>query len=192
MKKWLKIILFTVAIVLYFWFILNSTNIISAFIKVGIVAFLLLGMENSRRDKEKLFLLHSDVDKLKHMDEREFIEYVSYLYKKLGYFIDLLKSKEDLGCDIVARKKQEIICIKCISGVDTIDLLPLQQVYGSLNLYKANKGMIVTTGNFTERAKQFAKSNKLELVDQERLIKQISKATLQKGVRRTASSTQEA
>ena len=126
------------------------------------------------------------------MDDREFIEYNAYLYKKLGYFMDLPKSKEDLGCDIIARKKQEVICIKCISGVETIDLLPLQQVYGSLNLYKANKGMIVTTGSFTERAKQFAKANKVDLVDQELLIKQIAKVTLDKGMVRTSSSTQEA
>lgn len=188
MKKWIKIGLFTGSLMLYFWFVLSSQNMSGAITKILIVALLLLGMETSRRDREKVFVLHSNVEQLKNMETREFVEYVAQLYKRLGYFIDLLKSKEDLGCDLIARKKRDVICIKCISGEEEVDLLPLQEVYGSLNLYRANKGMIVTTGTYTERAKQFARGNKLELVGQERLIRQIAKVINEKEI--TTATTQ--
>lgn len=192
MKSWIKFSLLTVALILYFWFIVNSVNIIGAITKILIVALLLLGMENVRRDKEKIFILHSDIEQLKKMEQGEFVEYVANLYKSLGYFIDLLKSKDDLGCDIIARKKQDVICIKCVSGEKEVDLLPLQQVHGSLNLYKANKALLITTGSYTDKAKQFAKANHIEIIGQDKLIKQIAKVINQKTVARASSSTQEA
>ncbi|MEG0951122.1 MAG: restriction endonuclease, partial [Niameybacter sp.] len=147
MKKWIKTSLLAGSLLLYFWFILRSDNIINALTKILIVALLLLGMESMRRDKEKTFILHSDMKHIKKMDQIEFVEYIASLYKRLGYFIDLIKSKEELGCDLIARKQQEVVCIKCISGIEEVGLLPLQQVYGSKNLYKANKSIKDKQGN---------------------------------------------
>lgn len=191
MKRWIKICLFASALLLYFWFILRSDNIISAITKILIVALLLLGMESIRRDKEKTFLMCSDINQVKKMEQDEFVAYTASLYKRLGYFIDLLKSKDELGCDIIARKKQDVICIKCIVGTDEIDILPLQQVYGSMNLYKANKCILITAGTYSEKAKQFAKANHVELIDQQRLLKIIMKVTNEKETATISSSTQE-
>lgn len=191
MKTWIKISLFASALLLYFWFILRSSNIISALTKILIVALLLLGMESVRRDREKTFLMCSDINQIKKMEQDEFVAYTANLYKRLGYFIDLLKSKDELGCDIIARKKQDIICIKCVSGAEEIGILPLQQVYGSMNLYKANKCMLITTGTYSEKAKQFAKANHVNLIDQQELLKKIMKVTNEKETTKVSSSTQE-
>ncbi|WP_053982418.1 restriction endonuclease [Niameybacter massiliensis] len=191
MKTWIKISLFASALLLYFWFILRSSNIISALTKILIVALLLLGMESVRRDREKTFLMCSDINQIKKMEQDEFVAYTANLYKRLGYFIDLLKSKDELGCDIIARKKQDIICIKCVSGAEEIGILPLQQVYGSMNLYKANKCMLITTGTYNEKAKQFAKANHVNLIDQQELLKKIMKVTNEKETTKVSSSTQE-
>lgn len=191
MKTWIKISLFASALLLYFWFILRSSNIISALTKILIVALLLLGMESVRRDREKTFLMCSDINQIKKMEQDEFVAYTANLYKRLGYFIDLLKSKDELGCDIIARKKQDIICIKCVSGTEEIGILPLQQVYGSMNLYKANKCMLITTSTYSEKAKQFAKANHVNLIDQQELLKKIMKVTNEKEATKVSSSTQE-
>lgn len=191
MKTWIKISLFASALLLYFWFILRSSNIISALTKILIVALLLLGMESVRRDREKTFLMCSDINQIKKMEQDEFVAYTANLYKRLGYFIDLLKSKDELGCDIIVRKKQDIICIKCVSGAEEIGILPLQQVYGSMNLYKANKCMLITTGTYSEKAKQFAKANHVNLIDQQELLKKIMKVTNEKETTKVSSSTQE-
>lgn len=191
MKTWIKISLFASALLLYFWFILRSSNIISALTKILIVALLLLGMESVRRDREKTFLMCSDINQIKKMEQDEFVAYTANLYKRLGYFIDLLKSKDELGCDIIARKKQDIICIKCVSGAEEIGILPLQQVYGSMNLYKANKCMLITTSTYSEKAKQFAKANHVNLIDQQELLKKIMKVTNEKETTKVSSSTQE-
>ncbi|MDA3730543.1 restriction endonuclease [Niameybacter massiliensis] len=191
MKTWIKISLFVSALLLYFWFILRSSNIISALTKILIVALLLLGMESVRRDREKTFLMCSDINQIKKMEQDEFVAYTANLYKRLGYFIDLLKSKDELGCDIIAREKQDIICIKCVSGAEEIGILPLQQVYGSMNLYKANKCMLITTSTYSEKAKQFAKANHVNLIDQQELLKKIMKVTNEKEATKVSSSTQE-
>lgn len=192
MNKWIRIVLLALAIILYFGLVLKSDNIVSAIIKVVVVALLLLGMESIRRNREKVFVLHSDIGQLKTMEDKAFIEYIAQLYKKLGYYIDLIKTDQKLGCDLVARKNQNVICIRCISEQKEIDLLPLQEVYGSKNLYKANKCIVITPHYYTDRAKQFAKGNHITLVDQTTLIKLISKALNNKKYSMQATSTQEA
>lgn len=191
MNKWIRIILCSIAVILYFGLVLKSDNLVSAIIKIIVVALLLLGMEAVRRDREKVFVIHSDVGQLKAMENDQFIEYSARLYKKLGYYIDLVKTDQKLGCDLIARKKQEVICIRCISEEKEIDLLPLQEVYGSKNLYKANRCLVITPYQYTIKAKQFAKANHIELVDQTALIKLISKALNGKQYPAQSASTQE-
>lgn len=192
MNKWIRIILYVIAGALYFGLVLKSDNLVSAITKIIVVALLLLGMEAIRRDREKVFAIHSDIGQLKAMENEQFIEYIARLYKKLGYYIDLVKTNQELGCDLIARKNQDVICIKCISEEKEIDLLPLQEIYGSKNLYKANKCLMITPHYYTIKAKQFAKANHIELVDQTALIKLINKALNGKKYSEQSTSTQEA
>lgn len=192
MNKCIRIILFVIALGLYFGLVLKSDNIVMALTKIIMVALLLLGMEAIRRDREKVFAIHSDIGKLKAMKNSELIEYVAQLYKKLGYYIDPIKKEKDLGCDLIARRNHDVICMRCISEQTEIDLLPLQELYGSKNLYKANKTLLITPNDYTDRAKQFAKANHIVLIDQMELIKLISKALGSKAVEINTPSTQEA
>lgn len=192
MKKGLNMILLIASLVLYFWYIVNSTNIISALGKVLIVAFLLLGMENGRRTQERTFLDHSNEEKLRQMSERELKEYVSYLYKKLGYFIDLPKKKEGLAYSIVARKRKQVLLIRCVSGEEPVDKPVLEEVNEAQNKYKNSQGMIVATSGFTQEAKEFAKVQGIELVDQEQLIRRLEKVDLGKHISSSSPSTQQA
>lgn len=192
MNKLIRIILLTVALGMYFVFIFKSDNIVIAIIKIIVVALLLFGMEAIRRDREKVFLIHSDITRLKNMKNDEFIEYVAQLYKKLGYYIDPIKKEKDLGCDLIIRKNRDVICVKCISEVEQVSLEPLQAVYGSKNLYRANKSLVITPNGYTERAKQFARANHMMLVDQLELIKLITKAIGSKVDELPSANTQEA
>lgn len=192
MDKLIRIVLLTLALGMYFLFIFKSDNIVMAVIKIMIVALLLFGMEAIRRDREKVFLIHSDVTRLKSMKNDEFIEYVAQLYKKLGYYIDPIKKEKDLGCDLIIRKNRDVICVKCISEVEQVSLEPLQEVYGSKNLYRANKSLVITPNGYTEKAKQFAKANHMVLVDQLELIKLITKAIGNKVNDVPSANTQEA
>lgn len=192
MDKLIRIVLLTLALGMYFLFIFKSDNIVMAVIKIMIVALLLFGMEAIRRDREKVFLIHSDVTRLKSMKNDEFIEYVAQLYKKLGYYIDPIKKEKDLGCDLIIRKNRDVICVKCISEVEQVSLEPLQEVYGSKNLYRANKSLVITPNGYTEKAKQFARANHMVLVDQLELIKLITKAIGNKVNDVPSANTQEA
>ncbi|MBC8580033.1 restriction endonuclease [Zhenhengia yiwuensis] len=192
MDKFIRVILFTIALGMYFLFILKSDNIVIAVTKIMIVALLLLGMEAIRRDREKVFLIHSDITRLKNMKNSEFMEYVAQLYKKLGYYIDPIKKDKDLGCDLIVRKNRDVICIKCISEEAEVNLEPLQAAYGSKNLYRANKSLVITPNGYTDKAKQFARANHMILVDQMELIKLITKAIGNKDSEMSAPNTQEA
>lgn len=191
MDKLIRMVLLTLALGMYFLFIFKSDNIVMAIIKIMIVALLLFGMEAIRRDRDKVFIIHSDITRLKNMKNEEFVEYVAQLYKKLGYYIDPIKKEKDLGCDLIIRKNRDVICVKCMSEGE-IDLKPLQEVYGSKNLYRANKSLVVTPNTYTDKALQFAKANHIALVDQLELIKLITKAIGSKTSELSSPNTQEA
>lgn len=192
MDKLIRMMLLTLALGMYFLFIFKSDNIVMAIIKIMIVALLLFGMEAIRRDRDKVFIIHSDITRLKNMKNEEFVEYIAQLYKKLGYYIDPIKKEKDLGCDLIIRKNRDVICVKCMSEGEEIDLKPLQEVYGSKNLYRANKSLVVTPNTYTDKALQFAKANHITLVDQLELIKLITKAVGSKTNEISSPNTQEA
>ena len=192
MDKLIRMMLLALALGMYFLFIFKSDNIVMAIIKIMIVALLLFGMEAIRRDRDKVFIIHSDITRLKNMKNEEFVEYIAQLYKKLGYYIDPIKKEKDLGCDLIIRKNRDVICVKCMSEGEEIDLKPLQEVYGSKNLYRANKSLVVTPNTYTDKALQFAKANHITLVDQLELIKLITKAVGSKTNEISSPNTQEA
>lgn len=53
----------------------------------------------------------------------------------------------------------------------------IREFYGTMKANEINKGFFFITGEFTEDAKQFAKDNKISLLDGEKIISLISKSS---------------
>lgn len=95
------------------------------------------------------------------MNGIEFEEYIKELYIKLGYNANTTSNSHDFGADIIATRDNEKICIqaKRYNKNRNVGISAVQEVIGSLNYYKANKGIVITTSNFTKSAVQSQKNN---------------------------------
>lgn len=91
------------------------------------------------------------------------------LVKKMGFEAEMTKSSGDGGVDIVAFNNQPMMkgkyIIQCKDWSSPVGEPPLRDLYGVLHAERANKGILITTSEFTANARRFADGKPLELID---------------------------
>jgi len=122
-------------------------------------------------DKEHITL--SDLDNLTGI---EFENFLVKLFTKLGYSVKNIKSSHDQGADLIIEKFGEITVVQAKRYVHKVNNSAVQEVVASIKHYKANKGMVITTNDFTTSAVELAKSNNIILIDRKELINLIERS----------------
>lgn len=112
----------------------------------------------------------SDIDL---MSGSEFENFISDLFKKMGYTTRVTKSSGDQGIDVLASKNDYIVAIqaKCYSGI--VGNHAIMEAVAGMRYYKANKCMVITNSSFTKSAQELAKANEVELWDRQVLKEKI-------------------
>ena len=112
---------------------------------------------------------------LRGMKPKEFEEYISELFLKLGYKTEVTGGSYDQGIDVIAEKdglKHYIQCKKFVGR--EVGVGPLRDFYGAIANRLANgKGYFITTNKFTLEAERFAEDKPIELIDSFKLLKYI-------------------
>lgn len=120
--------------------------------------------------------------KLKSLSPKEFEEFISYLFSKLGYETKTTGGTNDGGIDVIAKKNGKtnyIQCKKYISSQVTVGAL--RDFYGAIaNKLTDSKGYFITTNKFTLEAEKFAEDKPIELIDNFKLLKYIKLAKILK------------
>lgn len=100
------------------------------------------------------------------------------VYRKDGYSVAGNSGPgADGGIDLIARKDGETILVQCKHwkafkvGVRTV-----REMFGLLNAERANEVHVVTSGYFTNEAKNFARGKPIKLIDGEALVQFVRKA----------------
>ncbi|MBD7968428.1 restriction endonuclease [Paenibacillus sp. Sa2BVA9] len=103
----------------------------------------------------------------------EFEQFVSDLFKKMGYTTQLTKASGDQGIDVIAARQGRKIGIqaKCYSNLVTNKAI--QEVSAGIVHYKLDKGIVVTNSHFTNSARELALSNRIILWDRNMLKEKI-------------------
>lgn len=111
---------------------------------------------------------------LRELEPREFEILVEKLYKEMGYETVLTPPQKDGGRDIKATKsvpgQLELLLVECKRYSKVVRIETVRALLGVVRDEKANKGAIVSTGNFTKEAQKFAERNFIELIDGSQLI----------------------
>ena len=80
-----------------------------------------------------------------------------------------LQKTGDGGIDIIAYNKQPVIggkyIIQCKRYNGSVGEPIIRDLYGVVCSERANKGILITTGTFTQSAKNFALDKQIELID---------------------------
>ena len=154
-------------------------NLVSSLAWLVACIFLLPGtisMFNAWR-KGELFQSQTGLASLLKLSWKEFEEVIGEAYRIQGYtVIENAGPGADGGIDIVANREGETILVQCKHwkskkiGVPTI-----REMFGLWNDERANEVHIVTCGDFTDEARQFARGKPIRLIDGPALVQLINK-----------------
>jgi len=110
----------------------------------------------------------SDIESIRRLSWSEFERLVSEAYRRRGYLADVVGSSSgDGGIDLRLTGHGEKVLVQCKQwkaykvGVTTV-----RELLGVVVSEKANRGIVVTSGRFTQEATMFARQNpQIVLVD---------------------------
>lgn len=158
-----------------FWQIFKSTWQIWIFILSFVLLMLLIDyfFKWLEEWKNKRWLeKHRKLEDWRKLDGREFEKVVATIYRNLGYKTKITGGPKDYGIDIIAIKDRKRNFIQC-KQMETVSPKYVREFYGSIvdRFREGEKGILVTTGDFTEQSREEAKDRRIELIGGLRLEK---------------------
>ncbi len=113
---------------------------------------------------------------LDNMDPYEFEELVARVYEAQGYVVQRTGGSHDAGIDILAEKvagpARERVAVQCKHQRDNVGRPALQQLWGVVSDDNTlTRGDLVSSGNFTIHAREFASEKRLTLIDGQELAR---------------------
>ncbi len=143
---------------------------------------LILGIEKAAKSREvNIFeksLLETNnkkiiIEEIDNMNGYQFESFLKQLFDKMGYAVKSTKLSRDQGADIIAEKLNTRYLIQAKRYNEKVNNKSVQEISAALKHYNADKGIVITNNYFTESAKELAKSNRIELIDRNKLKKLI-------------------
>lgn len=134
--------------------------------------------------KEKPQKFSESIKELKiYLDECspfEFENFVSLLFQKMGYQTSVTRKTGDYGIDVIAKKDGLRIGIQCKknSPQNLVGNRVVRDTLGSMDKYKLNECILITTSDFTPQAKEQARDAPIELWNRAELEEKIKKYLL--------------
>lgn len=130
------------------------------------VSAILSWQKGNMLDKQK------SLDTVSDLNWKKFEALVGEAYRRQGYFV-LENSSDgpDGGVDLRLRKDGELVLVQCKHWkARNVNVKIVRELYGIMTSRKANRGIVVTYGSFTQDAKDFAHGKPLDLVDGQKLM----------------------
>lgn len=165
--------------------ILISNSMVRAFITgialMGpIVSFLLLIVAGVSAfysfRKGKQLEKQTSTGSISELSWRRFESLVSEAFRRKGYMaLDNIDDGPDGGVDIVLRKDGRVVFVQCKHWkAKKIGVKIVRELLGAMAAKNVNEGIVVTSGDFTQDAMDFANSNSIKLIDGPELTKIIA------------------
>lgn len=114
---------------------------------------------------------------LNQMTWRDFERLVGAYFSHLNFkIVELGGTGADGGVDLIARKGSDEYLIQCKQWKSLrVGVVPVRELYGVVAARRAAGGFVVTSGSFTDEARNFANGASIELIDGKRLASAISR-----------------
>jgi len=116
------------------------------------------------------------LETIRSISWREFEELVGEAYRRKGYSVtETGGGGADGGVDLVLRKDGDKLLVQCKHWkIVKVGVKVIREVYGIVAAEGATGGIIISSGTFTQEAKDFAKDKPLELLDGSELLKLVA------------------
>lgn len=124
------------------------------------------------RHCQRLVDSQTSLESLRSVPWKHFEYMVADAYKRQGYAVDYSLSRgADGGVDLILRRDGRTSLVQCKRWkVFSVGAPVVREMFGVLTAEKADEAIIVTTGNFTRDAAEFAAGKPLRLIDGPQLL----------------------
>ncbi|OON97430.1 MAG: hypothetical protein ATN31_08205 [Candidatus Epulonipiscioides saccharophilum] len=168
-----RIILLTISGYLYYLFIFKDMNSIPTILEVSLILSLVVVIIFNRAKSNKRFEEQSNIDNINNMPQDQFVLYVTEMYKRLGYNVNLPSEAEKKYCDLIMFHRRGKICLKCFNHEIDLSKVDLAAFTKQNEEFKRTKFMIIANSFCDEELKKTLFAKKIEVFDKDFLNKVI-------------------
>jgi restriction system protein len=126
--------------------------------------------------KGRLLERQTGLDSLGELSWRKFESLVSEAFRCKGFLVlDNIDDGPDGGVDIRLRKNGQVVFVQCKHWkARRVSVKVVRELFGVMAARNVKQGIVVTYGDFTSEAREFAKANSIALVDGPKLTQMIA------------------
>ena len=158
-----------------FYTIVMTTLIIVVTAFLAYKLFIQIQKTLSRNEENETYAAITNMDEFQHMTGYEFEKYTAWYYRQKGYKAETTDERGDHGIDLIIEKDGEEIPVqtKKYKKGSNIGEPAIRDFLGSIRKYE--KGIYITTSDYTKAAYEFAETEcpELKLINGDKLIEMI-------------------
>lgn len=146
----------------------------------GVMLVVWLAAETQKLINRRRFDQHAGIESIRAVSWQEFEELIAEAYRRQGYLVEHTgKSGPDGGTDHRLFKDGKRTLVQCKHWRrEQVGVAVVRELLGVMTSENADAGIVVTSGSFTIDAIDFARSNRMTLIDGNAL------ETMMRGVRK--------
>lgn len=141
------------------------------FIFPFLLALFLCTIVVHKKRKRQRDLVNSNINEIDLMSGIQFEEYLSLLFKEIGYKVEHTPASGDYGADLILKKRGRKIAVQAKRYKNSVGISAVQQIIGAKNYYKADETWVVTNSYYSKPALKLGAVNKVNLIDRNQLIR---------------------
>lgn len=111
------------------------------------------------KTKQRRKVSNYSINDVDLMNGTEFEEFISLLFRKMGYSTEVTKQSGDQGIDIIVERNRMRIGIQAKCYSNTAGNSAVQEVVAGKSFYNCDKVVVITNNYFTPAAMELAQSN---------------------------------
>jgi restriction system protein len=156
-------------------FAVEQKLLLTLIILFSILAFL-LHLKNEMEYKRELE--QSGLEEIDQMNGNQFEHYLESLCKKYGYKVELTKSSNDYGADLILYGNSKIV-VQAKRYGRKVGIKAVQEVNSARSYYNADEAWVITNNIFSSQAIKLAETTDVRLIDRDELTDIILKSKAQ-------------
>ncbi|WP_456363578.1 restriction endonuclease [Priestia aryabhattai] len=141
------------------------------FIFPFLLALFLCTIVVHKKRKRQRDLVNSNINEIDLMSGIQFEEYLSLLFKEMGYKVEHTPASGDYGADLILKKRGRKIAVQAKRYKNSVGISAVQQIIGAKNYYKADETWVVTNSYYSKPALKLSAVNNVNLIDRNQLIR---------------------
>jgi restriction system protein len=115
-------------------------------------------------------LSRSGIAEIDTMDGQAFELFLSTLFRRLGYSVEVTKYRGDYGADLVVKKSGRKTVVQAKRWKKRVGLKAVQEAVAAKAIYGCDGALVVANREFTQQARHLARANEVELWDRGALV----------------------